>query len=546
MVALFWLSGAIFFGWQVCKLLLPDPLVLLGREDSFLASAWGLLFFRLTLAVCTGLLLSTWLTYLLAAAFASLLPRLVQPLLPANLLFILPISGWAAMAAWRQRRRRTSSWPSLARRVKERPFALLAAALAIWLLLALALMQGSFFRQGTHLLAGYSVFSDFAPHTALVSSFAKGYNWPTWYPHFANDGIAYHFMFFFLCGNLGYLGLPLDLAINLPSLIFLINFCLLLGFLAVRLTARPATFILAPLLLFFRSSMAFFTNLALLVQESKGQARRLLQILQALREQAVFIGSTPNDDWGLWGVNVYANQRHFLAGLSCLVLVLFLALPELESTADFKNWFSRDNWLLKKAGDRRRFYLAGLIMLLLPYWHGSALVALLLILFPLALLARARLGFLLLAVSSVLAAWLQVNLFQGTAERLGLTFQFGFIAADKTVPGVLLYLFLVTGLALPLLLLSCFFQKKINRLLLLAFLMPLLFTFFISLTPDVTVNHKFIIIFLAMGNIFLADLLVRMWQSRQKTLLNRTLAVLLSFCLTVTGLHELLIMQNIN
>ena len=60
------------------------------------------------------------------------------------------------------------------------------------------------------LINGYSTFSDLSPHTAMVSSFGKGFNFPTQYMHFSGDGIKYHFLFYFLCGMLEYLGFPID------------------------------------------------------------------------------------------------------------------------------------------------------------------------------------------------------------------------------------------------------------------------------------------------------------------------------------------------
>ena len=55
---------------------------------------------------------------------------------------------------------------------------------------------------GSSLLNGASTFSDLSPHTAMVSSFGKGFNFPTQYMHFSGDGIKYHFLFYFLAGTL--------------------------------------------------------------------------------------------------------------------------------------------------------------------------------------------------------------------------------------------------------------------------------------------------------------------------------------------------------
>ena len=46
-------------------------------------------------------------------------------------------------------------------------------------------------------------------------------NFPQYTPYAGSD-VKYHFMFQFLCGNLEYLGLRLDWAFNLPSVIGLL------------------------------------------------------------------------------------------------------------------------------------------------------------------------------------------------------------------------------------------------------------------------------------------------------------------------------------
>ena len=88
------------------------------------------------------------------------------------------------------------------------------------------------------LLCGNSTFSDLSPHTALISSFGKGFNFPTQYMHFSGDGIQYHFLFYFFCGILEYLGLSIDAALNIPSVIAMVCAFILLGLLAVLLSGR--------------------------------------------------------------------------------------------------------------------------------------------------------------------------------------------------------------------------------------------------------------------------------------------------------------------
>lgn len=587
MMSLLWLFLVGWAGWQISRPLMGDP-AMMQLHPAGLAAAPRLLL-RLSSAIWLGILPITWFTYLVAALLAPVLPPSIHPLLIANSLVMIGLAAWLMIVMVH----RTRSGPcaktdlnkassptgcsSVIHRSNlfersslfQRSSLFYLAVLLIWLVFATWLMTSTFYQEGRFIHAGFSVFSDFAPHTALVSSFSSGQNWPTQYPHFANDGISYHFMFFFLCGNLNYLGLSLAWSINLPSIIGMVTFCLLLGSLAQLLTGKRLTFLLAPLMMFARSSMAFWTWLKDLA-DLKDIPLSLSAIWQAMLEQSSFIGHTLHDDWGLWGVNVYANQRHFLPGLSLVLIVLFLLLPDLQSGLQiehrWRGWFRPEVWLPGDAWAWRRLLGSLMLVCLMPYWHGSALVGLLLMLMPMAVFARNRLSFLLTGLAAAGSALLQSSFFTGEATRVVQpSLVFGFLADPRTPVGVLAYLLELTGLALPMLFIAFWLPGWRRKVLISGFCLPLIFAFTVSLTPDVTVNHKMVMMTLAFANIFLADLLLRLagWtgiQLRQipsmtdrlpwyRILLRsgRILAALvLSIILLITGIEEVIIVRNIN
>ena len=149
---------------------------------------------------------------------------------------------------------------------------------------------------GNNLMNGYSTFSDLSPHTAMVSSFGKGFNFPTQYNHFSGDGIKYHFLFYFLAGTLEYLGLPIDYALNFPSIITMVCALVLLGLLAVLISSRRAAFLVAPVLVFFRSSLNVFFHIKDLILAGDTPVQAIKDIL-AFRE---WYEVTPYDAWGIW------------------------------------------------------------------------------------------------------------------------------------------------------------------------------------------------------------------------------------------------------
>lgn len=422
---------------------------------------------------------------------------------------------------------------------------LLVAAITV---LALLLMWTTFFVKGNKLYVGLSVFSDFSPHIGMIRSFSYGNNFPTSYSHYAGADIKYHFMFHFLVGNLEFLGLRIDYAFNLPSMISFISAFLLLYLLALKITGKVGAGILACLFFAFRSSKALFTYLAT-IPAGKG-------ILQALIENTVFIGDTPNEDWGLWNLNVYCNQRHLAFGLAVMLLVILLFLPrayemhlslgliirskrnqweKVNSKKVLKElFFTKNSWSVENV---RLAITSGILLGSLSFFHGAAVIGCLLVLFAVAIVAKHRLEFAILAAITIGMSLIQTNFFiKGSA--VSAKFLFGFIAENKTLFGVASYLERLLGI-LPLVLLAAFLlQKSIGKHLLLAFALPLVFAFTVSLTVDVTVNHKYIMMSCILLGIFAADLVIKLLQQRK--ILIRLTSIVLVFMLTATGIYDFL------
>jgi hypothetical protein len=112
-----------------------------------------------------------------------------------------------------------------------------------------------------------------------------------------------------------------------------------------------------------------------------------------------------------------------------------------------------------------------------------------------------------IAAAGVLSAVLQARLFSGGAGNVASpSFFWGFLSADTSLLGVLGYMFQVLGISFLLLFILPFLQKRFpNRILILACLAPMILALCVSLTPDITVNHKYVIIATALLNIFVAD-----------------------------------------
>jgi hypothetical protein len=495
-----------------------------------------------------GTLALTWATYLLA----YLCRGAAEPLFYANLI-TMPLSLLIIVLAYLNEKRHTSVSGSMFFTKDQKAVALEVLLLTSITLLAGILMWMTFFVRGDNLYVGVSVFSDFSPHVGMIRSFSYGNNFPTTYPHFAGEDIKYHFMFQFLAGNLEYLGLRIDYAFNLPSILSFISAFLLLYLLAVKITGKLGAGILACIFFAFRSSKTLFIYLTEL---PKGTS-----IWKALVENTNFISSTPNEDWGLWNLNVYCNQRHLAFGLTVIFFVLLLFLPHLyvmfedikqyhfkiqehkrkhESQSFLQRlvggiriiFFTKQGWEVR---DLRTAISSGVILGSLSFFHGAAVIGVLTVLFIMAVISSKRLEYVVMAVIAISLSVLQTKFFiHGSAVTT--QFFFGFIAENKTLFGVLSYLDRLLGILPFILVIALCLEKGVNRYLLFAFTAPLLFAFTISLTIDVTVNHKYIMMSCILLGIFAAAVVIKLFERREW--ITDLVGVILVICLTATGIYD--------
>src|ERR1035437_2606200 len=180
---------------------------------------------------------------------------------------------------------------------------------------------------------------------------------------------------------------------------------MLLGVLAVLLSGKRITFLIAPVLVLFRSSFAFVTQINTLASTPGAS---FSSVVNGIISNKLWIGSTPKDSWGLWAINVYANQRHLLLGVAMILILIFLFIPHvrrmflhLRKEEGIKGklvllFFSREAWLPRRKDPLHPYalgLLAVLIVLCMPYFHGSALVAALIILCAMALFSENRMTY---------------------------------------------------------------------------------------------------------------------------------------------------------
>lgn len=539
MFGIIYLILAGMLGYEASKILTQDDRTAVNR-----------IWLTLPASFATGVLLMTWAVYLVSWA-ASAIGSVKEPLCYGNMIVMIATALLlAALLLWR---RRSSKSLKIRRRLHQelildrkrfRWEMLLFGALLLFLTY---MMFYVFFIRDGILYSGVTVYGDYAPHTAMMRSFSEGNNFPTQYPHYGGADVKYHFMFQFLTGNLEYLGMRLDIAYNLVSVVSLLGFLMLLYQLALRITGKMCCGVCAIFFFFFRSGAAFFRFVWEHLQAG--------DLLWTLKENTAFIGYTLNEDWGLWNFNVYLNQRHLAFGLLLVALALYLFMDWLEAGVSHEEkgiyWlkgriFSKEAW---KSRNLEQALMMGLFLGLCAFWNGAAVIGGLLILLGFAVFSDGKIDYAVTAGVTVFFSFLQTKIFI-VGSAMSPELYFGFLAEEKTIVGVICYLFWMGGIFfLGLLILGCFLKRR-DRSILVSFLFPTFFAFLISMTPDINVNHKYIMISYAFLAIFWAWGVCRLWdgvcQNIRIKLCSRVTAVILAVVLSATGIYDFVVILKAN
>src|SRR6266404_2776343 len=280
---------------------------------------------RCAAAILSGLLISSWFTYLAGLLFT----RARQPLLWGNLLFGIAAIAVLSWNRWKHKviKRAQDASPNtfVPGRYLPRPT---ESSVADWLLIAgyvvlvSWMMFASFNSSDGILRIANQEYSDFGPNTAIMQSFAVGHNFPTEYPHFSGDRIRYHFLFYFQAGNLEFLGLDPAWSLNLLSIVSLVAMLILVMVLGEVLFDSRTVGRVGSALFFFFGSLSYIPYL-----HKQGSVRAAIHAIMNQRDFLPSIFPYRGELWGVWSQVNFLNQRHLASAIGLLLLVLiFLVL----------------------------------------------------------------------------------------------------------------------------------------------------------------------------------------------------------------------------
>lgn len=528
MAAIAYIIISILLGYILCSVFIPDSFKLTLKSFNGKEIKLSSFFWLFPLWYITGTLVETWLVYITACFIDSSKDTLFY----ANIIALSFSAAIIILCMIIYVRKHRLEFKDNIKKITFNETVVMILVIAV----VSFLMYLTFHIRDGKLYTGYSVFSDFTPHLSMLRSFSSMNNFPTQYTVAAGSDVKYHFMFEFLCGNLEYLGLPIDLAFNIPSALSLISMFSLLYVFTVKVTGRRFAGGIAVLLTTFRSSFTFFTYLASFDSYSEA--------FNAVLTNSEFIGTTTNEEWGLWNLNVYLNQRHFSFGLSIMLIVLILLAPCLYDAAArlkdshglkcfFKSsLFAREGWV---SGDVRTPIFAGIILGGLAFFNGAVLIGTIIVLFFMAVVSDRRLEFLITAVITLALSLVQSSTFV-SGSVVSPSIVLGFLSDTPTVFGAVRYLFLLLGILFVVIIFAYIFTDFSGKTFIFSALMLIVFSFTVSLTPDIAVNHKYIMIAVMLFNVFVAELITNMFDVKKTGI--KVVAGVLLVCLTITGLFE--------
>ena len=534
MLTLVYLTVAICLGDRICR-----------RFYSFVSTPH-----RWAAAFIVGLLIAGWITYLTALAFG----HSSLPLFWGNLCFFAVAIAVFTWPRWRHKIIKapaieTKESPSVPRAPGSNAIDWLC--LAGFLAFATWLMFATLNSTGGQLQIANNEYSDFGPNTAIIQSFGVGHNFPTEYPHFSGDRIRYHFLFYFVAGNLEFLGFDPAWGLNLLSIFSLVAMLALVMALGELLFQSRTVGRIGAILFFFFGSLSYIPFFW-----KQGSFSAAMHNIVGRRDFLPSIFPYRGELWGVWTQVTYANQRHFAMAIAVFLLVLIFLTIQYRAVLERRSVLpSPTDASLPDAVEAptspnllARFIFSGILLGLLPMWNSAVFIAAAGVLAVLLLLCPLRPQMFALGIAAGAIALPQILYLSTGAGRVQMAplFHWGYTIEHPTFWSVVSYLAFSFGVKWFLLILALIFATSLQRRFFLAALSLLAIAFSFQLTVEVLANQKFIHIWAIVANLFVAYGLCRLWRLHIEgsTLPGKIAACVLFLLIVPGGIIDLYPMHN--
>lgn len=368
---------------------------------------------------------------------------------------------------------------------------------------------------------GANVWSDFEVHLPLIRTFSWGGNIPPQAPSFPHKNFSYHFLFYYWNAILEFLGLSLNWATSLPSLLSLTALLTIIFKFPKYFFPNKATLtgIIAVVLFLFNSTFSFIEAI------EKLKAGSLPDLFNKIwnNNQYLSVGPFTDDKVSIiWNLNVYANQPHVVFGFAlALIIVLFLFLYHQEN----------HRW--------QHLLFLGILVGLSPFWHIHLFLSLELVFLVLAVFKQRFSLISLLFIAGLFAIpqllWLSKDV------QSSFAFHPGFLAYPPlSFSSFSTYWLYNLGLLLFAIPLGVWLSKKEQKIWFLAFLSIFIFANLFQIHAEMFNNHKLFNLWLLFANFFAAYFLASLWTR----LGYKILFFPLFFILILSGIIDFMVTKN--
>lgn len=395
--------------------------------------------------------------------------------------------------------------------------------LSIGTIFGIFLMFSSFAKSENVLFISTKAWSDFASHIPLIRSFSMGSNFPPEYPLFAGPVIKYHFGFYAGVGILEKMGIPIDLALNIPSTLGFILLIFMIYYFANKIFKSKTVGVLSVLFFLFNSSLSYIYYF----QKKSLSLKSFLEIPHIKEFQSF----APYDDGlisAFWNLNIYTNQRHLpLSFAISLMVILIFIKPLLEK---------------KKINYKISIFL-GVILGASFFLHFAVLIMTASIIIFLGILfSKIRKSALIILIIGGLITLPQYLYINSSNSNSSFMFNIGYLISDKfTLSNFFEFWILNLGLSIILIPLGFYYANKFQKKILLSIIPLFLIGNLFQFSPEIAANHKFFNYFLMIGNMYSAYALTILWN---KKIIYKPLVAIAIFLMIFGGILDIFPLIN--
>lgn len=404
--------------------------------------------------------------------------------------------------------------------VKKYHLELIISTLAF--ILAWWLMFSTFSYNNNSIGISTKAWSDFASHVPLIRSFSLGNNFPPQYPLFAGPPIKYHFLFYAGVGLLEKIGLRIDYALNIPSILGFVFLIIMIYLFAKQIFKSKVVGILSIFLFLFNGSLSFLNYFL----KHPLSVNSPLQIFS----NTTFPSFGPYDQSivsAFWNFNIYTNQRHLALSyaLSLLIIYLFLRFKDENRILNFK----------------KSFFIGVIFGLSFMLNIAVFLMTLILLICLTIFLSKKRIYILTSIIIASLIALPQYLYIQSGVSTSNISINVGYLVNNLNLINFINYWFQNLGFHLILIPLGLFVANKLSRKIFISFLTLFIIGNLVQFSPEIAANHKFFNYFMIVGVMFSSYFLIYLWNKKRYL---KPAVIILIFLLTFSGIIDFFPIYN--